>query len=246
VREISSLGDRIRLGSTSDNWRAHDLGHPGFLDQIRRLIEIHDPDLVIDVGANRGQFAESIRRLGYRGALVSFEPVPHLNRELLGKSATDPDWTIVNAAAGDEAGEFDLGVYSDDSLSSLHTPGEEAKRLFGPYFGGKATVRAKVISIDAWLNEAGRETARRILLKSDTQGHDLAVLKGARSALQRTSAVVTEVSFIRMYDGSPTYREVFEFLEAAGFVAGGLFPISHRAADLALIEMDAIFVRPVK
>src|SRR5271157_5196955 len=60
---------------------------------LARLLEIYRADCVLDVGANRGQFASMLRGAGYRGPLVSFEPVPEAYVELARLAAKDPLWT---------------------------------------------------------------------------------------------------------------------------------------------------------
>ena len=90
---------------------------------------------------------------------------------------------------------------------------------------------------------SSRSAPRRVLLKTDTQGHDLDVLAGASTALGETHAVLTEAPVQPIYENVPRLTEIIAWLDSRGFSPSGLFAISHRPADLAIIEVDAHFTR---
>src|SRR5687767_12447049 len=69
-------------------------------DLMRRL----GIDLVLDVGANTGQFAGELREQGFQGRIISFEPIPAVYRDLERNAAADPLWTAKNFALGNEDG----------------------------------------------------------------------------------------------------------------------------------------------
>jgi Methyltransferase FkbM domain len=83
----------------------------------------------------------------------------------------------------------------------------------------------------------------KILLKTDTQGHDLAVLQGARATLARTAVVMSEGSVRPIYHDIPTYQDIIRFLGEMGFNLSGIFPIAHSDRDFSLLEVDCCFVR---
>ena len=82
-------------------------------------------DCVVDVGANRGQTGRRLRRLGYRGSIVSFEPVPRAFEELAREAANDRAWSVHQLALGREDGTTTMNVVPG-TLSSLREPTEFA------------------------------------------------------------------------------------------------------------------------
>src|SRR5215218_10092126 len=84
--------------------------------------------------------------------------------------------------------------------------------------------------------------ARRALLKTDTQGFDLEVIRGAGAFLTRTVAVQIELSVLPIYENVPCYQDVIDELTAIGFALSGLFPVTLDR-DLRVIEFDGVFVR---
>ena len=77
-------------------------------------------DLVLDVGANKGQFASEIRHCGYAGRIVSFEPLSQAHGELLQSSAGDPMWdTYPRCALGDHDGEAEINIAGNSHSSSI-------------------------------------------------------------------------------------------------------------------------------
>ena len=74
--------------------------------------------VVLDVGANAGQYGRELRTLGYRGRIVSFEPQPGPFAALEAASTADPAWTAVLLALGAEAGTAQMNVSALDVSSS--------------------------------------------------------------------------------------------------------------------------------
>src|SRR5262245_43242867 len=77
--------------------------------RLRAMLDAHGVNLVLDVGANIGQFGALLREVGYRGRIVSFEPLSS-ERDVLAKIAEkDPDWTLApQAAIGSDDGEVEM------------------------------------------------------------------------------------------------------------------------------------------
>ena len=118
-------------------------GNQGFqLNKLRRLGERHvawllrelEVNVVLDVGANLGQYAQSLRANGYTGRIVSFEPVPHIAEELEKSAAEDPDWQVLRYALGerDETAEIHVAV-GQGRLSSLLPATDFGKYLEPPH-----------------------------------------------------------------------------------------------------------------
>jgi FkbM family methyltransferase len=211
---------------------------------LQHLLRGFDINLVIDVGANQGQFALGLREFGYAGRIVSFEPLAGLCAALRAMAGSDPAWQIHPFALGDAPAELRLNAYRDSTLSSLYPANAAGHRRFPDYFELDHVETVAVRPLDDLAAELQlSDPATRILLKTDTQGHDLAVLQGARATLARTAVVMSEASIQPIYDSTPTYQDIIRFLAGAGFSLSGIFPTAHSNRDFTLLEVDCCFVR---
>jgi FkbM family methyltransferase len=211
---------------------------------LQHLLRGFGINLVIDVGANQGQFALSLRQLGYTGRIVSFEPLAELCAALRVAAGRDAAWQIHQFALGDAPAELPLNAYRNSTLSSLHAVNATGRSRFPDDFKLDHVEAVTVRTLDDLA--AGLQLsnpAMRILLKTDTQGHDLAVLQGARATLAHTAVVMSEASIQSIYDGAPTYQDIIRFLAGTGFSLSGIFPIAHSDRDFSLLEVDCCFVR---
>lgn len=244
LAEMRRLHESLRLQPDPLHWDDI-LPQPAAQAHLRNLVQLHRIDLVLDVGANRGQFARHVRRLGFQGRIVSFEPQSSLQGQLKAEASRDPDWMIVPCALGATAGTLRLQVFRNDTFSSLHPMNALGRERFAELVAEEKTEQVAIRTLDEVWPEISGGGPHRVLLKTDTQGHDLAVLQGATEVLGRTQAILTEAAMQPIYDDAPLYAELAAWLAARGFVPSGLFPIAHRREDLALIELDAFFTRTI-
>lgn len=245
LQSLMAARETLRVSPDLPAWQADEiLSRVAAEAHIRNLLRTCAIDLVIDVGANYGQFAQYLRRFGYRGRIVSFEPLAAAFAALQTAAASDPAWQIHRCAVGDAPAELPFNVYRNSVFSSLHSANAVGRERFNAHLTIDHVETVPVRTLDSLAAELFPTAPNaRILLKTDTQGHDLAVLSGAPLTLQRTAAVVTEASVRPIYEGSPTYQEIVQFLASAGFRLSGLYPISHDDRDFSLIELDCCFVR---
>lgn len=204
------------------------------------VIHHYHVDLVIDAGANTGQFGKELRNNGYTGEIHSFEPVKATFQLLKESSENDLNWHVHHAALGAEKGEFEINVMDASDLCSFSTPSEFGKdRLKG--FGSRGSEMVKVNTLDWFLAEKDL-TKRRMLLKMDTQGHDLEVMKGSIQSLGSIWALQSEISFKPLYNEMPSHLESLRKFDEYGYSVAGMYPVG-KSEDLSVIEMDCIFVR---
>lgn len=198
---------------------------------------------VLDVGANVGQFAETLRGHGYRGQIVSFEPLPHLVAVLGAKAAQDPAWRVMPFAVGETEGTFDMHV-RDGTLSSL-LPSSDFGRGWSQRMRASRTETIEVRRLDAiWQDAVAGLDEPRVYLKLDTQGFDLRAFRGAGDRVGSLLGLQSEVSCLPIYEGMPSMTEQLAAYQAAGFQATGMFPVSRHRPTLRVIEFDVVMVGP--
>ena len=219
-------------------------GQHNLRSHLSKCIEEYKINVVIDVGANEGQFGEFIRNIGFSGKIYSFEPVDTAFQKLKLASAEDKNWLIFNFALGSEETESYINVSEFTSFSSILTLSDYALEHWK---NSRVDHQQKILikKLDQCLLEGLIPTGERILLKMDTQGYDLEVFRGGHSALSDVSVILSELSLIAVYNDMPSYKESLETYEDAGFFVSGFYPIT-RNKDLSLNEIDCVLVNTAR
>ena len=210
---------------------------------LSRLIETHKINLVIDVGANTGQFASYLRtHVGYKNRIISFEPISDNYKKIVKLTENDSFWSVFCYALGAEETNKSFNIMKEDQFSSFLHP---TTKNIDSFVDNNIIDRTETISLrklDNVLNELDLINSKsNIYLKLDTQGYDLEVIKGAQNSLSRISILQTELSVINIYDDMPKMNYVIDKLRDIGFEIAGLFPISTDK-NYRVIEFDGIFV----
>ena len=199
-------------------------------------------DLVLDVGANNGQYAKGIRRAGYAGPIISFEPAPEPFAKLRKASEKDPDWKAVQAALGSASGVGQLNLARASALNSFLAPNEYALTMKNWLKGEWETIETIDVPIRTLDEVLAESSASRVFLKMDTQGFDLEVLAGAGGSLDRIHGLQSEISVVQTYEKMPDYVDALGTYRHLGFQPTGLFPVWRRES-LEVVEFDCIMRR---
>ena len=204
------------------------------LHALAEFLRKQQINVIIDVGANEGQFVTKVRRLGYDGLIVSFEPDPRSFSVLSSRNAGDRRWRGISVALGNTEADLVLHQTHDSVLSSLLTP-LRTQNL-------KSDVQVHVQRLDQLFDQLVSSTyAPRVLLKTDTQGFDLEVLKGASSSLPRIHGILAEISVLPIYKDSPHFEQALVAYREAGFDLVDL-SLVNRTPDGRILELDGLFV----
>ncbi|GAB4342120.1 MAG: [alpha-L-fucopyranosyl-(1-_3)-alpha-L-rhamnopyran osyl-(1-_3)-2-O-methyl-alpha-L-rhamnopyranosyl] dimycocerosyl phenol-phthiocerol 2'''-O-methyltransferase [Desulfobulbaceae bacterium] len=216
-------------------------GKLGYICHRRRIFNEWGVDLVLDVGANAGQFAEGIRKF-YPGMIISFEPIPFIYEDLEKASSGDPDWHVCNYALGRQTAVQKLNVSKDTSFSSFLETNEYCDVRFGKDAVKTEDVEVTIRSLQDVLPELVPDIRqRRVFLKMDTQGYDLEVFKGLGELKDSVVALQSEISILPIYNEMPRWVESIHYYEMAGFSVAGLFPVTLD--QCRVVEFDCLMVR---
>jgi len=210
------------------------------MHRLRLLLDSHKVDTVLDVGANIGQFASTLRAAGFTGTIISFEPQSAAHSKLVALAKSDPKWIVApRAAVGAAPGEITMNI-SANSVSSSALPILDAHTGSAPSSRYVSQETATVIRLD---DSDLVPAADRIFVKIDTQGFEGEVIKGARKVLTRAVGVQTELSLAQLYDGQPDYLEILRDLTALGFEPWSIEPGFADLHSHRLLQMDATLFR---
>jgi FkbM family methyltransferase len=202
---------------------------------LRDLLAQLKIDCVLDVGANRGQFAYELRKTGYTGLIISFEPISTVFRALQERFANDSSWIGHQIALGSSDERKTITVPGNTLLSSFLEP------IFA--FENRMTETVEIRRLDGLLPTILPDAdSMRIFLKMDTQGYDLEVFRGASGCLDKIQGIQSELSVQPLYKDMPHYLEVLEEYETAGF---HLFNLSvvNRIDTGGLLELNCLMRR---
>ena len=208
------------------------------MDLVRRL----GVDLVIDVGANDGIFGRKLRELGYRGRIISFEPIAEVFERLKASVANDDLWDVVGVACGETSGEVDIHVSANSVSSSLMKVTEKSVTS-APASAAVRDERVKVRRLDDELKELRRGESR-LWLKIDTQGFEMPVLLGAPETLQDSVMMQLEMSFVDLYEGQVLFDELYRWVLDRGFRMSLFDGVHWHAETGELLFADGVFHRP--
>lgn len=205
------------------------------------LARERDVTVLLEVGSNSGGFAEHLRRAGYQGRIVSFEPLPRAFAELESASAGDASWQCVPLALGSQAGTATINV-SGNSVSSSLLAMNRRHELAAPGSGFVATESCTVATLDSLRAEVLRADDRAYL-KLDVQGFELEVLRGAEAALDQVVVLDVELSFIPLYDDAPGAGEIVSYLDERQFGLVALDPVFVEQATGSIMQVNGLFAR---
>lgn len=214
---------------------------PHHLARRAHLLRRLAPSVILDVGANAGLYGREVRLCGYRGRIVSFEPLSTAYAALAAEAARDGAWEAVNVALGAAGGQADLHVSANSWSSSLR-PMRDVHLAAAPdsRYVGRETVRVE--TVDSLFARHVRP-GERVWLKVDTQGHERDVLAGAAGSLGRIETVELEMSPVGLYEGEALFTEMFDWLASRGFACVHLQPGLYDPADERLLSVDGYFRR---
>jgi FkbM family methyltransferase len=231
-RIIRSLGFDLRRYSPASSEAA----------QLLKILTVHEVNLVFDVGANTGQFGGYLRDAGYRGRIVSFEPILAAWNELLQKSKRDGLWEVApRAAIGSADGEIEIHISGNSVSSSVlnmldaHSDSAPDSRYIG-------VERVPLCRLDSIAKNYVRQD-EKIFLKIDTQGYEDRVLDGAEELLARVSVLQLELSHVPLYEDQLLFDEMILRLKAFGFELWAISPVFTDSQSGRLLQIDATFCR---
>jgi FkbM family methyltransferase len=198
-------------------------------------------DLVIDVGANGGQYASGLRAAGYAGRIVSFEPLSEPHGRLAAASSRDADWDCRQLAPGRRPGTTTINVSEDSRNSSIFAVGDRhLQAVPDSRLVGVETVR--IDRLDRLWPAVARD-AHRPYLKMDTQGSELDVLLGAMRILNAMSLIEVELSLLGVYDSAPIFGDVHGLLARHGFAPIAFEGVLDDTETGEMLQADGIFRR---
>lgn len=213
--------------------------------QLHQSLKAFDIDLVLDIGANKGQFSSEIRSVGYKGKIISFEPLPDAYYLIFKAASSDKNWSVhKRCAIGDYDGEVEINV-SGNSVSSSVLPMTKAHSSAAEnsaYIGKENVVINRLDTVATqYLSPESN-----VFIKIDTQGFEWQVLDGATETLKNAQGVLCEMSLVPLYEGQRLWMDILNRLENEGFTLWAIQRGFTDPRDGRSLQVNAIFYRTDK
>lgn len=207
-----------------------------FADDIRKLVVKKAP-VCIDVGAHWGETVNSLAAIFERPTIYAFEPSHESFKRLVQNPNILPSHCF-QLAMGESDQDCRLKTFEDTFLNSILELHADGGRLDSPMTG---TETVEMIRFDTFFQR--HKLGEVDLLKIDTQGYELTVLKGAEASLLNGSIrnVLLEVNFANLYKGQSAASDIFQFLASCGY---GFVDFYHKArTGHRMAWCNALFTR---
>ncbi|MDA7891099.1 FkbM family methyltransferase [Akkermansiaceae bacterium] len=208
--------------------------------QIYTILKNEDPDVILDVGANRGQFAMDLIRNGWNSDIISFEPMSVEHSVLRKRAERYENWRVWDrCAVGEKSDSLEIKIANNSVSSSLLSTTEKHLNA-EPSSRSEKTEKVPVINLSSVLKCLNYES---IAIKIDVQGYEKAVLLGLMDRWDRITMLIVELSQVELYLGQWLEENVIEFLDSKGFelitrIPGFIDPISGMT-----LQYDGVFKR---
>ena len=258
ARSLISLGGRARHetmlrsildGAVSDGPEMATLVMTGktmeveIFAALHPLMTRHGINYCIDVGGHCGGFGGALYGyLGFRGTCVSFEPVGSFHEAMTAQARRHAGWRTVNAGVSDGAGNGQIRLGEGHGGTSSLLPSTCLLDGLAPdtrLAGRQESIR--LVRLDEHLRDDLENASHRILVKVDTQGSELAVLRSLGAHIGKVSLLVVECAGQALYAGQPLFEDVLRWLREHGFSPA--YVANNFGVDGVYYDYDVIFVR---
>lgn len=211
------------------------------LDRRIKLLKNYNIDVIIDVGANIGQYGTELRNIGYRGKIISFEPTSEAFEKLKKNASKDSLWDVYNMSLGERDGESTINISKNSVSSSIlrDLPQLTESAPEATFIKKEIITIKKLDSIFEDLKIMGKN----IYLKIDTQGYEKMVLDGAVESLKDIKGIQIEMALIPSYEGSLTFEEMSDCLKKMGFKLTTIESGHYNKKTGKLLEVDGVFFK---
>jgi FkbM family methyltransferase len=225
-------------------WEVRPVANANIEQQVvKEVLKLTGVKIVLDVGANSGQWGDLVFATGFTGKLISFEAIPDVHSTLVAHAKRrSASWEVAPCAAlGSERGHVEFNI-SANTLSSSVLPMRREHEVAAPESAYVSKKRVPVERLDEIASHL-LPPEGDVMIKIDTQGYELQVLKGASGLLHRAAAMQLELSFVTLYEGAPTFSEMLSYMQSIGFDIFNIVPVFKDKRTGRVLQVDGYFVR---
>lgn len=217
------------------------LGTGSVENEILKFLKEFEVDLVLDIGANKGQFAQGLFNYGYKNQIISFEPIKVLNDTLKRKSLNISQWHIYEPCCLGELESQTVIKISNLMGNSSVLPIKSSKyNVENSHYVKEESVPQ--INLGSLNSNSIVKNSQRVFIKMDIQGYEYEVLKGLKDKIDyNIIGFILELSLIELYENQKNYLLVCQLLKDFGYDLVYVVPESIRKNRM--IQCNGLFLR---
>lgn len=213
------------------------------IKRLSKIVERFNIDLIFDIGANDGEFAQTILSSGYQGRIVSFEPTSDAYESLKINASKYANWIVHDQVAlGNEDSMVEINIAGNNAASSSILEMGETHKESAPSSKYISVENVRQIKLDSIFKKYA-SNENQVMLKIDVQGYEEQVILGIQQNIKDIRIIKLECSIVSLYEKDKTYEFYFDWLKRLGYVLYDIEPGHGNIEKGQLLQFDAIFVR---
>lgn len=183
--------------------------HKSFISSIEK------PDLIIDIGLNKGQFTSFMNLYFKDSKIIGFEPLSEDFAIAEKALKSHNNINIYQYAIGDKKENKLINISKSSDSSSFLPQTPLQSEIFGGTEPSLIQEETKIRTIDSF--DIDFKSSKKALLKIDVQGYELKVLRGMKNKLKEIGDIYVECSFIELYKDQCLYDDIKSYLSEHNF-----------------------------
>ncbi len=209
--------------------------------ELNKILSFHKINLILDVGAYTGTYAQSLRRFGYTKEIISFEPIKETYDALLINSSKDKMWHIYERVAlGNENKIIKINISKKKDSSSVLKIKKKHLKL-EPDSKIVKNEKVNMVKLDKIIKKYANK--KNSYLKIDTQGYEYPILLGSGNLLKKIKMIQLELSLHRLYEGQEGWEEILNYLKKFNFKIWSIVPGFRNKKIGQLMQFDVILYK---
>jgi FkbM family methyltransferase len=191
----------------------------------------YSPDVILDIGAHHGNWTNSMLQIFNQSKYYLFEAIdyPELNQ-----FKNNDCIKVFNILLNDKIEQV--------NWYQMKNTGDSMFKEQTHHFNNCEIIQRETIDLNTFLlqnNLLQKET--NILIKIDSQGAEIPILKGSTSILEKTNFIILEIPFFGQYnEGVPNFLEHITFMNTIGFVVYDIID-THYINNFNM-QVDILFI----
>ena len=214
--------------------------------RISNFLQDRSIKTIIDIGAHKGEFAQNALKIKSVNKIIAFEPQKKIFNLLKEKFINNNKIILNNFALSEKVERRIMKINKMTATSTLNHEVND-KSLYFKFKSFLLYQKNSIISeeevntttFDVFFN--GKTFDENTLLKIDTEGYELHVLKGSEKKIKEVKYILIENQFSKMYK-NVDFKECHDFLREKKFklLKRFIFPTLHYEDRLYVNEIDSI------
>jgi FkbM family methyltransferase len=203
-------------------------------------------DLIVDIGANQGDFTSQLLYFMPNKNIMVCEPLPHEHKLLNKKFSNKQNVYLLDRCAISDESKTQIFNIAGNSVSSSLKRATEEHNKSSPKAEVVNQIKVPTITLNEGINNAEtcfNKKFRSVAVKLDVQGSEYDILAQSLPHLLQLKVIMVEASVLKLYEDSTDWLKIINLLLKYNFVVWGIFPVYSHQKTGQIPQFDIIFIR---